>query len=149
VIAVTLLALLLVAALLAGVVMTMLGHVAGGLALSGGSVLAAAIAAALAGITGMRRLRKLVSGRSFRLVPIWGPIPDDLRERPDLPGRRRMLGSRAQRPAHLGAVTHTGRIGAATALGPPGIGGNYPQCSIPVIKPHTVGSICIRIGRCD
>ena len=70
VIAVTLLALLLVAAvpvaLLAGVVMMMLGHVAGGLALFGGSILAAAIAVALAGMTGMRHLRKLLSGGSFR-----------------------------------------------------------------------------------
>jgi uncharacterized membrane protein YdjX (TVP38/TMEM64 family) len=72
VIAVTLLALLLVAAvpvaLLAGVVMMMLGHVAGGLALSGGSILAAAMAVALAGMSGMRHLRKLLSGRSFRVV---------------------------------------------------------------------------------
>jgi uncharacterized membrane protein YdjX (TVP38/TMEM64 family) len=72
VIAVTLLALLLVAAvpvaLLAGVVMMMLGHVAGGLAVSGGSILAAAIAVALAGMSGMRHLRKLLSGRSFRAV---------------------------------------------------------------------------------
>ena len=71
-IAVTLLALLLVAvvpvALLAGAVMMMLGHVAGGLALFGGSVLAAAIAVALAGISGMRHLRKLVSGHSFGAV---------------------------------------------------------------------------------
>jgi uncharacterized membrane protein YdjX (TVP38/TMEM64 family) len=74
VIAVTLLALLLVAAvpmaLLAGVVMMMLGHVVGGLALFGGSVLAAALAVALAGISGMRHLRKLVSGRSFRAVQL-------------------------------------------------------------------------------
>src|SRR5215813_10172747 len=72
VIAVTLLALLLVAvvpvALLAGVVMMALGHVVGGLALFGGSVLAAAIAVALAGVSGMRHLRKLVSESSFRLV---------------------------------------------------------------------------------
>ena len=72
VIAVTLLALLLVAvvpvALLAGVAMMMLGHVVGGLALFGGSVLAAAIAVALAGVSGMRHLRKLVSESSFRLV---------------------------------------------------------------------------------
>ena len=72
VIAVTLLALLLVAAvpvaLLAGVVMMMLGHVAGGLALSGGSILAAAVAVALAGMSGMRHLRKLLSGESFRVV---------------------------------------------------------------------------------
>ena len=72
VIAVTLLALLLVAAvpvaLLAGVVMMLLGHVVGGLALFGGSVLAAALAVALAGISGMRHLRKLISGRSFSVV---------------------------------------------------------------------------------
>lgn len=71
-IAVTLLALLLVAAvpvaLLAGVVMMMLGHVVGGLALFGGSVLAAAVAVVLAGMSGMRHLRKLVSGRGFDVV---------------------------------------------------------------------------------
>ncbi len=72
VIALTLLALLLVAAvpvaLLAGVVMMMLGHVIGGLALSGGSILAAAVAVALAGMSGLRHLRKLLSGHSFRVV---------------------------------------------------------------------------------
>ncbi len=72
VIAVTLLALLLVAAvpvaLLAGVVMMMLGHIIGGLALSGGSILAAAVAVALAGMSGLRHLRKLLSGHSFRVV---------------------------------------------------------------------------------
>jgi uncharacterized membrane protein len=72
VIAVTLLALLLVAvvpvALLAGVVMMLLGHVVGGLALFGGSVLAAAIAVALAGVSGMRHLRKLVSQTTFGLM---------------------------------------------------------------------------------
>ena len=65
-IAVTLLALLLVAAvpvaLLAAVVMMMLGYVAGGLALFGGSVLAAAISVTLAGMSGMRHLRKMLSG---------------------------------------------------------------------------------------
>ncbi len=74
VIAVTLLALLLVAAvpvaLLAGVVMMLLGDVAGGLALSGGSVLAAAVAVALAGISGLRHLRKLAPGRSFHVVQL-------------------------------------------------------------------------------
>ena len=72
VIATTLLALLLVAAvpvaLLAGVVIMMLGHVVGGLALFGGSILAAVIAVALAGVSGMRHLRKLLSGDSFRVV---------------------------------------------------------------------------------
>jgi hypothetical protein len=74
VIAVTLLALLLVAAvpvaLLAGVVMMLLGHVAGGLELFGGSILAAVIAVAGAGMSGMRHLRKLVSGSSLRVVQL-------------------------------------------------------------------------------
>jgi uncharacterized membrane protein len=65
VIAVTLLALLLVAAvpvaLLAGVVVMILGHVVGGLALFGGSILAAGAAVALAGFTGTRHLRKMLS----------------------------------------------------------------------------------------
>ena len=76
VIAMTLLALLLVAAvpvaLLAGVVMMALGHVVGGLALFGGSVLAAAIGVALAGMSGMRHLRKLVSQSSFPIVRMDG-----------------------------------------------------------------------------
>ena len=84
VIAVTLLALLLVAAvpvaLLAGVDMMMLGHVVGGLALFGGSVLAAAAAVALAGVSGMRHLRKLVSESSFRLVPLDGSQYTDVEE---------------------------------------------------------------------
>jgi uncharacterized membrane protein YdjX (TVP38/TMEM64 family) len=71
-IAVTLLALLLVAAvpvaLLAALALMVLGYVAGGLALFGGSVLAAAIAVALAGMNGMRHLRKLLSGGSVRVV---------------------------------------------------------------------------------
>jgi len=82
VIAVTLLALLLVAAvpvaLLAAVVMMMLGHLAGGLALFGGSVLAAAIAVALAGMSGMRHLRKLLSRGSFRVVRLDGSQYTDL-----------------------------------------------------------------------
>jgi hypothetical protein len=74
VVAVTLLALLLVAAvpvaLLAGVVLMALGHVVGGLALFGASVLAAVIAVVLAGMSGMHHLRNLVSGRGFRVVPL-------------------------------------------------------------------------------
>jgi hypothetical protein len=72
VIAVTLLALLLVAAvpvaLLAGLVLMVLGHFVVGLAVFGGSVLAAAVAVAFAGMSGMRHLRKLVSGLSFPVV---------------------------------------------------------------------------------
>jgi uncharacterized membrane protein YdjX (TVP38/TMEM64 family) len=84
VIAVTLLALLLVAvvpvALLAAVIMMMLGHVAGGLALFGGSVLAAAVAVAVAGMSGMRHLRKLLSGGSFRVVRLDGSQYTDVAE---------------------------------------------------------------------
>src|SRR5215469_7009692 len=84
VIAVTLLALLLVAivpvALLTGVVMMMLGHAIGGLALFGGSVLAAALAVALAGISGMRHLRKLVFGGSFPVVQVDGSQYTDVAE---------------------------------------------------------------------
>ena len=76
VIALTLLALLLVAAvpvaLLAGVVVMMLGHVLGGLALFGGSILAAAIAVTLARMSGMRHLRKLFSGPGIRVVQLDG-----------------------------------------------------------------------------
>ena len=83
-IAVTLLALLLVAAvpvaLLAAVVMMMLGYVVGGLALFGGSVLAAAIAVALAGVSGMRHLRQLLSGGSFRVVRLNGSQYTDVAE---------------------------------------------------------------------
>jgi hypothetical protein len=83
-IAVTVLALLLVAAvplaLLAAVVMMMLGYVVGGLALFGGSVLAAAIAVALAGMSGMRHLRKLLSGGGSRVVRLNGSQYTDVAE---------------------------------------------------------------------
>ena len=83
-IALMLLALLLVAAvpvaLLAAVIMMVLGHVAGGLALFGGSVLAAAVAVALAGMSGMRHLRKLLSGDSFRVVRLDGSQYADVAE---------------------------------------------------------------------
>ena len=84
VIGVTMLALVLVAAvpvaLLAAVIVMMLGHVVGGLALFGGSVLAAAAAVALAGVSGMRYLRKLVTGRSFRVVRLDGSQYTDVAE---------------------------------------------------------------------
>ncbi len=72
VVAVTLLTLLAVAAvpvaLLAAMVMMLLGHVIGGLALFGGSIFAAATAIAALGMSGRRHLRKLVSAGSFRVV---------------------------------------------------------------------------------
>ena len=75
VVAVTVLALLLVAAvpvaLLAGLIMMLLGHVVGGLALFGGSILAAGLGIAVAGMSGMHQLRKLVS-RSLRVMPLDG-----------------------------------------------------------------------------
>jgi uncharacterized membrane protein YdjX (TVP38/TMEM64 family) len=84
VIAVTLLALLLVAAvpvaLLAAVIIMLLGHVVGGLALFGGSILVAGLAVALAGMSGMRHLRKLLSGRSFRVVQLDGSQYADVAE---------------------------------------------------------------------
>jgi hypothetical protein len=68
------LALVLVAAvpvaLLAAVIVMLLGHVVAGLAVFGGSVLAAAIAVALAGMSGMRRLRKLLSRTPFQVVQL-------------------------------------------------------------------------------
>ena len=83
-IAATLVALLLVAAvpvaLLAAVVMMMLGYVVGGLALFGGSVLAAAIAVALAGMSGRRHVRKLLAGGSFRVVRLDGSQYTDVAE---------------------------------------------------------------------
>jgi hypothetical protein len=62
------------------VVMMMLGHIAGGLALFGGSVLAAAVAVALAGVSGMRHLRKLLSAGSSRVVWLNGSQYTDVTE---------------------------------------------------------------------
>ena len=84
VIALTLFALLLVAAvpvaLLAAVVMMILGYVAGGLALFGGSILAATVAVALAGMSGMRHLRKLLTGGGFQVVRLNGSQYTDVAE---------------------------------------------------------------------
>lgn len=54
------------AALLAGFILVLLGHVIGGLALFGGSVLAAAAGVALAGVSGVRHLRRLIIRQSGR-----------------------------------------------------------------------------------
>ena len=71
-----LLAVLLVAAvpvaLFAGVVMMLLGHVAGGLVLFGASILAAAVAVVIAGLSGVRHLRKLVGHRATGLCNFAG-----------------------------------------------------------------------------
>jgi uncharacterized membrane protein YdjX (TVP38/TMEM64 family) len=69
VIAAGVLAVLLVAAvpvaLFAGLIMMLLGHVVGGLALFGGSILAAGAAVVIAGFSGVRHLRKMIT-RSYR-----------------------------------------------------------------------------------
>jgi uncharacterized membrane protein YdjX (TVP38/TMEM64 family) len=74
VIALALLAFVLVAAvpvaLFVGVVMMLLGHVIGGLALFGGSILAATGGVVLASVTGLRHLRSMVTGRSFRVFQL-------------------------------------------------------------------------------
>ena len=74
VIAVTVLAVLLVVAvpvaLLVGLTMMVLGHVVGGLAVFGGSILAALAAVTVAGMSGMRHLRKMVAEHSFRVVQL-------------------------------------------------------------------------------
>jgi uncharacterized membrane protein YdjX (TVP38/TMEM64 family) len=84
VIAVSLLALLLVAAvpvaLLVGVIVMLLGHVVGGLALFGGSVLAAAAAVAIAGMSGMRHMRKLLSSYISSVQNLDGSQPTDITE---------------------------------------------------------------------
>jgi uncharacterized membrane protein len=84
VISVMLLALLLVAAvplaLLTGVILILVGHAIVGLALAGGSILAAVLAVAIAGMSGMRHLRKLVTGRAFSFP---GAPPDSPPQYPD------------------------------------------------------------------
>jgi uncharacterized membrane protein YdjX (TVP38/TMEM64 family) len=73
VIAVALLAVLVVAAvpvaLFAGLILMLLGHVVGGLALFGASILAAVAAVVIASVTGVRHLRRLVTER-FRVVQL-------------------------------------------------------------------------------
>jgi hypothetical protein len=74
VLAVGLLAVLLVAAVpvafFVGVILMLLGHVIGGLALFGASILAAGAAIVIAGLSGMRHLRKLVSQQRYRVMQL-------------------------------------------------------------------------------
>src|SRR5919201_1279727 len=61
------------AALLAGVIMMLLGHVVGGLVLFGAVTLAAVAAVAavvIAGLSGVRQLRKLISPQGYRVVQL-------------------------------------------------------------------------------
>jgi uncharacterized membrane protein YdjX (TVP38/TMEM64 family) len=81
VIAASLLAVLLVAAvplaLLVGLFMMVFGHVVGGLALFGGSILVAIAAVAIASLTGLQHVRRLIRrqsdllrGQSYRVVQL-------------------------------------------------------------------------------
>lgn len=74
VIAAGLLAVLLVAAvpvaLFTGVIIMLLGHVVGGLALFGASILAAAAAVVIATLSGAAHLRRLVRQQSHRVVQL-------------------------------------------------------------------------------
>jgi uncharacterized membrane protein YdjX (TVP38/TMEM64 family) len=78
VIALALIAFVLVAAvpvaLLVGVLLMLLGHLIGGLALFGGSILAATAAVVLASVTGVRHLRGMVrdvvTERNFRVFQL-------------------------------------------------------------------------------
>ena len=76
VIALGVLAVLLVAAIpaafLVGLIMMLLGHVVGGLAVFGASILAAATAVVIAGVSGMAQLRRLVSRQRYRIVQLLG-----------------------------------------------------------------------------
>jgi hypothetical protein len=57
-------------ALFAGVILMLLGHVVGGLALFGASILAAGAAVVVAGLSGVRHLRKLLTRRDYRIVQL-------------------------------------------------------------------------------
>jgi hypothetical protein len=48
----------------------LLGHVIGGLAVFGASVLAAGAAVMIAGLSGVRHVRKLVSQRGYQIVQL-------------------------------------------------------------------------------
>lgn len=76
VIAVGVLAVLLVAAIpvafLVGLIMMLLGHVIGGLAVFGASILAAGAAVVIAAAGGLAQLRKVASRQRYRVVQLLG-----------------------------------------------------------------------------
>jgi len=55
-------------AFLVGLIMMLLGHIVGGLALWGASIVAAVAAVAIASMSGVRQLRKLISQQRYRVV---------------------------------------------------------------------------------
>jgi uncharacterized membrane protein YdjX (TVP38/TMEM64 family) len=75
-IALGVLAVLLIAAIpvafLVGLIMMLLGHVIGGLAVFGASILAAAVAVVVAGMSGVAQLRKVISRQRYKVVQLLG-----------------------------------------------------------------------------
>jgi uncharacterized membrane protein YdjX (TVP38/TMEM64 family) len=57
-------------AFLVGLIMMLLGHIVGGLALWGASIVAAVAAVAIASMSGVRQLRKLISQQRYRVVQL-------------------------------------------------------------------------------
>src|SRR5215472_6607948 len=55
-------------ALFVGVIMMLLGHVVGGLALFGASILAAVAAVAVASLSGVRHLRRMLNEQGIRVT---------------------------------------------------------------------------------
>jgi uncharacterized membrane protein len=78
VLALGLLAVLLVAAvpaaLFVGVILMLFGHVVGGLALFGASILAAVAAVAVASMSGVRHLRKMIRQQGYRAQQGYGAV---------------------------------------------------------------------------
>ena len=60
------------AALFVGLVLMLLGHVVGGLALFGASILAAGVAVVVAGLSGLRHLRRLIGQQRDHFVRLTG-----------------------------------------------------------------------------
>jgi uncharacterized membrane protein YdjX (TVP38/TMEM64 family) len=65
-------------ALFAGVILMLLGHVVGGLALFGASILAAIAAVTIASLSGVRHLRKMITQVTQRNDTLFTPRDDDL-----------------------------------------------------------------------
>src|ERR1700733_12484941 len=59
-------------AFLVGLIMMLLGHVVGGLAVFGASILAAATAVVIAGVSGMAQLRRLVRRQGYWIGQLLG-----------------------------------------------------------------------------
>ena len=57
-------------AFLVGLIMMLLGHIVGGLALWGASIVAAVAAVVIASMSGVRQLRKLISQQRYRVVQL-------------------------------------------------------------------------------